>query len=64
MSKAQPIIFMMFAVVVLALVMAAMASQFGSDWTWIAQQNTALLGYLLLMGAAAFTLVMWLRSGR
>jgi len=65
MSRGAPIIFMMFAVVMLSLVIVGIATYYGTDdWTWIAQQNISLMLVLVTLGLALFTLVGWLRGRR
>lgn len=64
MGKGAPIIFMMFAIVLVSAIMVAIAWYYGSDWTWIAQQNASLVLILITFGLAMFTLVGWLRGRR
>ena len=65
MSKETPIIFMMFAVVLLSAIFLGIASYYGTaDWNWMAQQNASLVLILITLGLAMFVLVGWLRGRR
>ena len=62
-KNSMPLIFMMFAIVVVSFVAVyAVASYYGStDWTWVAQQNASLVLVLMVFGLALFVLVSWMR---
>ena len=62
MGKDMPVIFMMFGIVVSALLMVSIASYYGADWTWIAQQYTSLILLFIVFGLAMITLVAWLKG--
>ncbi len=65
MSKGMPIIFMMFALVLISASIIGIAWYYGTeDWTWIAQQNALLLLALITLGLALFVLVGWLKRRR
>ena len=65
MKSAAPVVFMMFAVVLLSLIIIGIAGYYGtSEWTWMAQQNANLVLVLVTLGVAMFVLVGWLRSRR
>jgi len=62
MSKnSLPIIFMMFAIVLISAIAVTVGSYYGSDWVWIAQQNVGLILILITLGLASFTLIGWLK---
>ena len=63
MTKGQPIIFMMFAIVMVSAIIAAIAWYYGTaDWTWIAQMNALLTLVLITLGIALIVLMGWLKK--
>lgn len=64
-GRETPILFMMFAIVLLSLIIIGIASYWDTEsWTWIAQQNASLVLVLIVLGLAMFVLVGWLRGKR
>ena len=65
MGSEAPVVFMMFAIVLLASIYAAIAWYYGTeDYTWMAQQHASLVLVLITLGIAAFVLVGWLKRRR
>jgi len=65
MAKDTPIVFMMFAIVLLSAIFAGIAWYWGTDdWEWMAQQNASLVLVLIVLGLALFVLVGWLKGRR
>lgn len=61
-GKGQPVIFMMFAIVMVSAIIAAIAWYYGTeDWTWIAQMNALLTLVLITLGVAFIALLAWLK---
>lgn len=62
MSKSTPVIFIMFAVVLLALSIVGISSYYGeADWTWIAEQVASFTLIIIVLGVAFYTLFGWLK---
>jgi len=62
MGKSTPVIFIMFAVVIVAGSILAVSSYYGSaDWTWIANQVASFVLVIMALGVAFYTLIGWLR---
>jgi membrane protein YdbS with pleckstrin-like domain len=60
-----PIIFTMFAIVIVSLIIVGIASYYGEgDWTWIAQSNASLVLILMVFSVAVITLFGWMKSRR
>ena len=65
MGRNTPVVFMMFAVVLLSAIFAGVAWYYGEDdWTWMAQQNANLVLVIITLGIALFVLVAWLKGRR
>lgn len=63
MTKGQPIIFMMFSLIMVSAIIAAIAWYYGTDdWTWIAQMNALLILVLITLGVALIALMSWLKK--
>jgi len=61
MGKATPVIFIMFAVVLLSLAIVGFSGYYGGDWTWIGQQIASFTLVIMVFGVAFYTLMGWLR---
>ncbi len=57
----EPAIFMMLAIVIGALIMVAIASYWGSEWSNMANLYVPLTLVFITLGLALFALVGWLK---
>ena len=60
--KGAPIIFIMFAVVILALTIVGISDYYGeSDWIWIANQITNFVLIFMVFGLTFYALITWVK---
>ncbi len=64
MSRGEPAIFMMLALVIGGLIMVAIANYWGSEWSDMANLFLPLLLVFVTFGLALFVLVGWLKRRR